>query len=319
MAQARIAMIFGIDEYDSYPDLGGCVNDARRIARSLGSHAGEAPNFRTEVHVSTDERITRSLLREKANDLFRKEGLDSALFYFAGHGAIVSHGACLLTQDAEEFDPGIPMAELLALANGSTATDRIIILDCCHSGAIDGLSATGGIPLASGVSILAGARGSETADEEHGEGLFTQAVCAALEGGAADVRGRVTVSSVYAFVDEIFAAEDQRPLFKVNVAKLVVLRQAEAPVTDDDLRRLLGGLFPTEEHEHPLDPSYEPTQKPRNAKNEAIFARLQRLRGARLVQPDGTPHMYYAAMENRSCSLTPLGKFYWRMAKKKLL
>lgn len=35
--------------------------------------------------------------------------------------------------------------------------------------------------------------------------------------------------------------------------------------------------------------------------------------------PVGTEHMYYAAMESRSCRLTPLGSFYLRKAKKGLL
>ena len=41
---------------------------------------------------------------------------------------------------------------------------------------------------------------------------------------------------------------------------------------------------------------------------------LQRCRAAKLVEPVGEDHMYYAAMNSRSCALTPLGRHYWRMA-----
>jgi hypothetical protein len=42
---------------------------------------------------------------------------------------------------------------------------------------------------------------------------------------------------------------------------------------------------------------------------------LQRYRGARLLVPDGEEHLYYAAMNSKSCSLSALGKFYWRCVK----
>jgi hypothetical protein len=67
--------------------------------------------------------------------------------------------------------------------------------------------------------------------------------------------------------------------------------------------------------ELPLAPSYEPTALPRDAEHEATFAILQKCRAAKLVEPVGEEHMYYAAMNSKSCRLTPLGKLYWSMAK----
>jgi hypothetical protein len=64
----------------------------------------------------------------------------------------------------------------------------------------------------------------------------------------------------------------------------------------------------------PLDPSFEPDAQPRDADHEEIFGHLQRFRAARLVEPIGEEHMYYAAMNSRSCQLTPLGQFYWHLA-----
>jgi hypothetical protein len=44
---------------------------------------------------------------------------------------------------------------------------------------------------------------------------------------------------------------------------------------------------------------------------------LQRMRAARLVEPIGTEHLYWAAMQERPVRLTPLGQHYWRLAKDK--
>lgn len=43
---------------------------------------------------------------------------------------------------------------------------------------------------------------------------------------------------------------------------------------------------------------------------------LQRLERVGLVEPVDTAHMYYAAMESKSCRLTALGKYYLLLAQK---
>ena len=74
-------------------------------------------------------------------------------------------------------------------------------------------------------------------------------------------------------------------------------------------------LFPNADYKLPLDPSFEPTEEPRNNANEAIFSGLQKLRAARLIEPVDEEHMYYAAMNSKGCILTALGKHYWGMVK----
>ena len=122
------------------------------------------------------------------------------------------------------------------------------------------------------------------------------------------------MAGVYAYVDEVSSGWEQRPLFKSNVSQITEIRRVEAAVPLVTLRRIVN-YFPTIDDELNLDPSYEPTLEPRIEANEAIFSDLQSFRAARLVNPKGTPHMYYAAMESKSCSLTPLGRFYWHRVK----
>ena len=151
---------------------------------------------------------------------------------------------------------------------------------------------------------------------ERRRGLFTSLVCDALDGGAADVRGSVNVSSLYSFVDEVLTIFQQRPLLKANVSQLIPIRRAGASVSDEMLRKLTK-YFATEEDEYPLDPSYEPRAAPRHPEHEAIFAVFQRYRGARLLVPIGVDHLYDAAMSSKSCKLTPLGRLYWRCVRAK--
>jgi hypothetical protein len=150
--------------------------------------------------------------------------------------------------------------------------------------------------------------------EKSGGGLFTSLVCDALDGGAADVSGKVTVAGIYAYVDEALGAWDQRPLFKIHVSKLVPLRNCETAV-DLKILRMLPQYFKSPSDEYALDPSYEPTAEPRHPEHEEIFVHLQRLRAARLIVPVGEEHLYYAAMKSKSCRLTALGVHYWHLAK----
>ena len=47
----------------------------------------------------------------------------------------------------------------------------------------------------------------------------------------------------------------------------------------------------------------------------AIFKELQLFESVGLIEPVGTDHMYFAAMESRSCRLTALGLHYWKLSR----
>lgn len=310
----RRALIIGIDDYPEAP-LSGCVNDANSIATVLEVHGTGAPNFEIKLVTSPSSTATRSSLRSSIEKLFATE-CDIALLYFSGHGYTRSGEACIVTKDAQEGDEGILMTEILGLANNSPVKNRVIILDCCYSGKMGtpNTAGSGVAQLSEGLTVLTASRGSEVAMEKGEGGVFTDLVVAALQGGAADLRGHVTPGSIYAYVDQALGAWDQRPIFKTNVTQFTSLREVQPQVPVEKLR-LLVDYFPSPQEEHALDPSYEDTEKGYNPNNVKIFKDLQKMEGVGLIVPVGEEHMYYAAMNFKSCRLTALGAQYWRLAK----
>lgn len=310
----RRALIVGIDDYPDCP-LSGCVNDANRIGEVISRNADGSPNFDCRYLLAPSSTVERRTLAQAIEQLFAREA-DAAVFYFSGHGAIDVSGGYLMTPEAKTYSDGCPMHDLLVRATKSPVREVLVILDCCHSGEFGNLPEveTNQALLREGVAVLAASRSYESSMEANGAGVFTTLVYDALDGGAADILGRVTVGSIYAYVDQALSAWDQRPVFKAHLSKFTPLRRCE-PHVDAAILRLLPTYFPNPEYEFPLDPSYEPDMEPKDEKNERTFAHLQNLRDARLLVPVGERHLYYAAVNSKACKLTALGRFYWQLAK----
>ncbi len=306
------ALIIGIDNYPDFP-LNGCVNDAQRLSEVLSKHHNRKRNFDCETLTSPSDEITRPILRQKISDLF-KSPADIAYLHFSGHGTINGFGGYLVAADYCEHDVGIPMAEILTLANQSPIQNIFITLDCCHSGAFGNLPVVdaGKIILSEGISVITATRSNQEAIEEGGSGIFSSLLIEALEGGAAGLLGEVTAANIFAYIDNALGAWDQRPLFKANVSKFIKLREA-LPKIDIKLLEKIKEYFPLPAEALPLSPAYEPSARPKDIQKEAIMSGLQKLRNVGLVEPIGAEHMYHAAIESKECGLTSLGKYYWRL------
>jgi len=319
----RKALVVGIDKYPNSP-LRGCINDASSFAAIIETHGDGSPNF--SVKLETDV-ATKSELKSLIIELFEGAN-DIALLYFSGHGILDSVGGYIVTPDFQKNDYGVSMDEILKLANDSQAKDKVIILDCCNSGAFGSPSISGGATsqIIEGVVILTASRDSESALEVNGRGVFTNLLLDALQGGSADLRGHITPGSVYAYIDQALGPWDQRPVFKTNVTRFTSLRTINPQVPTEILRKIIE-YFPVPEEQFPLDPSFEDTNKKdiiheiilphAEPGNVAIFKNLQKFQSVGLVVPIDAPFMYFAAMESKSCKLTALGYHYWRLVKEK--
>lgn len=312
------ALVVGINGYP-LAQLNGCVNDANSLAAILESNGDGSPNFGIRLLTCPSTDITRPVLREAIEQLFAGDS-DMALLYFSGHGYIKSTGGYLVTVDAKKYDEGVSMDDILSLANQSKARNKVIILDCCHSGVMGTPSITGSstAQLSEGMSVLTASRDSEYALETNGAGVFTSLLIDALKGGAADIRGNITPGSLYAYVDEALGAWDQRPIFKTNVTSFSPLRVIPPKVPFETLRKITQ-YFPVAEAEHKLDPTYEDTEPTANPDNVKIFKDLQKFQSVGLVVPVDAEFMYFAAINSTSCRLTALGYQYWRLVNEKKL
>ena len=266
----RRALIIGIDEYPDCP-LHGCVNDAQKIKGVLSRHYDGKLNFQCEILTAPSSNITRPILRQKISELFRHQA-DVAFLHFSGHGTINSLGGFLVTPDYCEFDVGIPMTEVLAMANESPVGEIVITLDCCHSGTFGTTPEISNdkIILSEGISVITATRSGQEALEEGGGGVFTSLLVEALEGGAAGLLGEVSVASIYAYIDNAMGAWDQRPLFKSNVSRFTRLRVA-APKIDITLLTEITKYFPLPAEQLNLSPEYEPEAEPHSEEKEKVF------------------------------------------------
>jgi hypothetical protein len=320
----RIALIVGINHYEHGGSLFGCVDDAHAVKAVLERHGDGAVNFDCKLLSGTGptDRVDRNVLKDRVADLFKTQA-EIALFYFAGHGHIEATGGYLLASDSRRGDEGLSLSDVLTLANASPATNKVVVLDSCHSGIAGTPPASGNLAsLSEGLTVLTASTADQYATEENGRGIFTTLLVDALHGGAANLTGDITPGSVYAHVDQSLGAWEQRPVFKTNVRQFVSLRRVPPPIELDDLRRI-AEFFPGPGSEFQLDPTFEPELKGRDPgmpapvpENTRKFAILQRYNRLNLVIPVGAPHMWHAAMQSKACKLTVLGEHYRRLVEK---
>lgn len=319
------ALVVGINKYPNSP-LSGCINDANEIASMLERNEDRTKNFFVKKALDVQSKgELKGLIHEcfSGND-------DIALFYFSGHGYIDSIGGYLVTPDFAPNDFGVSMHEILAVVNDSNCKNKIVILDCCHSGFMGRISTSGQntATIAEGVTILTASRSDQYAVETDGRGVFTSLLIEAIKGGAADVTGHITPSGIYAYIDKSLGPWEQRPVFKTNVTRFLPIRTIKAQV-DIEILRKLTQYFVEPNDEIGLNPSFEPTnsldaehkviEPYADVNNVEIFSNLQKLEGVGLIVPCGEEHMYYAAMNSRACRLTSAGRHYWRLVKEEII
>lgn len=306
------ALLVGINNYPGSAKLYACENDAEALGALLATNGDGRRNFSVEVKKNVQ---TRGELRSMIIKLFKAD-LDTVLFYFAGHGCINERGGFFVTPDFKSYDEGISMDEVLNIVNQSKIKEKIVIIDCCHAGALGTPVIVGSSAsyLGEGVTILTATRNNESSLEASGHGVFTSLLLSALEGGAADIAGNITPGSVYAYIDRSLGFWDQRPLYKTNVSHFIALRKVKPALEIETLRKIIS-YFEFPEQRFQLDPSYEYTTDTADPVNVAKFKDLQKMQSIGMVIPVGEDFMYWAAMNSKSCELTRLGRHYWNLVK----
>ncbi|EEW4294480.1 caspase family protein [Escherichia coli] len=318
----RKALFVGINEYAEISHLAGCENDAMKMSAALSRHADGRPNFEGKDLIHREQMpVTKVLLEQEIQTLFSGSA-DIALLFFAGHGYFdenIDEGVIIPHDYSSHQSNGVRISDIMLWASRATnIKNKIIILDCCQAGAAGQVrNLRGGDSiLADGTTILTACQRDEYAQEQDGQGIFTALMLEALYGAGANILGHVTPGSLYSFVDQALGAWEQRPVFKTNVSRFVVLREVGPRIPLETLRQL-PDWFASGSAEYPLDPSYEPDSGAPNEDNVRIFRQLQACNRHGLVEPVNAEHMYYAAMNSTACRLTALGAYYRKLAEKR--
>lgn len=315
------ALCVGIDSYESFGDLHGCVNDANAVKNVLERNGDGTKNFDVKLITATSESsyITKNNLKDSIKELFRGDS-EIALLYFAGHGTIDEYGGYICSSECERIDDGLSLEEVMQIMSKSSAKNKVIILDSCFSGNIGERSETNNSSiLKEGTTILAACGRDEYSNEKNGHGVFTSLMVEALYGGAMNLLGNVTPAGVYSYVDQSLDAWEQRPVFKANIKQFICLRKNNPSIQLSELHRIIE-FFKSDSDEFQLDPSFEPDKHESddttvNKEHEEIFSIMQKYVRLGLVIPVGEEHMYYAAIHSKSCKLTAQGQHYWKLVK----
>lgn len=314
MYEKRKALLIGINEYDHYKRLKGCENDVRMMEEVLQCHEKGDPNF----SISKVLNETNESIKSEISSLLKRDAT-MALLYFSGHGNVTDDGGFICGRDVSKECSGVSMDWITEQVNQSTIPEITVILDCCFAGEIANEESDGTVfaRLRKGVTILAATTENDTATEFLRKGVFTSILYNGLKGAAKDVLGHVTAVSLYSNAESILSPWEQRPVFKSFVKQLTPLRFCLPTVRKRILRQMVQEpYFPFKEKLISLD-----SKILNNASGAVGMEELHALAAfekAGLLECPDRISLLQAILENKTCGLSPYGKFVWELFSKKL-
>jgi hypothetical protein len=126
--QVRLALIIGNSKYVNLPKLPNPANDARAVAEVF-----QKMGYKTELLLDASEQNIRQAVRKFANE---SDKADTAVVFYAGHGAQVNGNNYLLPVDIDiprtEADIQFTGLRVDDLVNSVRSNVKIVFLDACR-------------------------------------------------------------------------------------------------------------------------------------------------------------------------------------------
>ncbi|MDJ0707549.1 MAG: caspase family protein [Leptolyngbyaceae cyanobacterium MO_188.B28] len=237
---SRDALVVGINRYQALPALKAPARDAEAIANSLQTHGEFRVQRMPEViksgkpAIGSRAAVTSQALEEALIRLFKPKGKNipqTAVFYFSGHGIQRDAGIREGYLAASDTDPskgnfGVSLFWLRRLLQESPVRQRIVWLDCCHSGELlNFLEADPGAKEGTDRLFMAASREYESAYEslDSPKSIFTKALVAGLNPYKAE-GGLVNGHAIMDSVSQQLKGEIQQPLFESSGSEIILTR-----------------------------------------------------------------------------------------------
>ena len=245
MAEKRYAILIASSSYPDEPgltDLRCPANDVDALDKVLRSPDlggfTETDVFKNRPSHEVLERI-ETVLGEAGRE-------DLVLIYFSGHGKLNPAGQlCLATANTKLRALGstsIPAGSIKSYFDHSASRKKILLLDCCYSGAVGKDFIKGGVgeqlqlmSRGQGTFIMTASTGIEVAVEKEGDtyGLFTKHLVQGIRSGEADKDedGFVDMQELYEYVHEKVRGEGAQEPMKWDLhakGKLVIARSGKS-------------------------------------------------------------------------------------------
>lgn len=217
----RYAILVGISKYSQTDlNLKYSTNDVTALHDLLSD---KKYGRYDKINVITDSRAKSLNIRKALTDLDRIiTSQDTILFFYAGHGVLVNGETYLLPYDAE-LDyielTGIKLKDLVDKITNTSAKQKILFLDACHSGgALDSKVFSqrnvqnlnlDNLQQSRGIVIISSSRSGEASfeDDDSKHGIFTSYMVKGLKGEADQYKtgnknGFIEAHELYAYVNE---------------------------------------------------------------------------------------------------------------------
>lgn len=251
------ALFVGVGRYLHHPDLPSCVDAATCLRAELSRDYQDEPNWAPypEDPSSVIGMVTENRLRKAAAELFASSGMPrTLLFSFAGHaepvfadgdaGSGMPIDLRLLTtdDDPEAERHGVLISELFAMV--PVECGLVVIVDCCYAG----VAARMALPSPLRACVLAAcgerSRANISGQVQSFGGTtvqlpeFTGALLAALDGMAADVKGRISLLSLFSNASDLMPMK-QKPVLATNGLDNLVMQTVKPALTSRQLREMV--------------------------------------------------------------------------------